>query len=68
MKKLLLLAGLALLMAGSVEAKKPEKQEGYQFTDTKTIPTTSVKDQYSSGTCWSYSALSFIENEVLRAG
>lgn len=68
MKKLLLFAGLALLMAGSVEAKKPAKPEGYQFTDTKTIPTTSVKDQYSSGTCWSFSALAFIENEVLRAG
>ena len=68
MKKLLLFAGLALLMAGSVEAKKPAKEEGYKFTDLKTVPTTSVKDQFRSGTCWSYSGLSFLENEILRAG
>ena len=38
----------------------------YQFTEIININTTSVKNQGSSGTCWSYSALSFLETEVLR--
>lgn len=70
MKKLLLLAGLALMVC-SASAKKPAQktqEEGYKFTDLTTVPTTSVKDQHRSGTCWCYSALSFLENEILRAG
>ena len=68
MKKLLLLAGLALMVC-SASAKKPAQktqEEGYKFTDLTTVPTTSVKDQHRSGTCWCYSALSFLENEILR--
>ncbi len=70
MKKLLLLATMACL-AFTASAKKPAQEkepEGYHFTDTKLIPTTSVKDQFRSGTCWCFSALSFLENEILRAG
>lgn len=69
MKKLLLLAGLALMVC-SASAKKPAQktqEEGYKFTDLTTVPTTSVKDQHRSGTCWCYSALSFLENEILRS-
>ena len=57
MKKLLLLAGLALMVC-SASAKKPAQktqEEGYKFTDLTTVPTTSVKDQHRSGTCWCYS-------------
>ncbi|MFN8257834.1 MAG: C1 family peptidase [Bacteroidales bacterium] len=43
-------------------------QSGYQFTDIKRLPVTSVKDQYRSGTCWSFSGLSFLEAEMLRIG
>ncbi len=42
--------------------------QGYTFTDVKTVPTTSVKNQASSGTCWSFSALAFLESEILIAG
>jgi len=63
----LLIAGLAF--SGSVSAKKKaKKEEGYQFTDIKRLPTTSVKDQHRSGTCWSFSGLSFIESEMIRMG
>ena len=41
---------------------------GYKFTDGKLIKTTSVKDQHRSGTCWCFSGLSFLENEIMRAG
>ena len=47
---------------------KKEEEKGYVFTAVKDNPATSVKDQNRSGTCWSYSALSFIESEVLKAG
>ena len=41
-------------------------QADYQFTTVKENPVTSVKNQYRSGTCWCFSALSFIESEILR--
>lgn len=43
-------------------------ESGFVFSDTKTIPTTAVKNQASSGTCWSFSGISFIESEILVAG
>ena len=41
---------------------------GFKFTDVKVNPTTSVKDQNKSGTCWSFSATSFVEEDVMRRG
>ena len=49
------------------ETKKEEKQ-GYVFEDMISLPATPVKDQYRSGTCWSFSGLSFLESEMLRLG
>lgn len=43
-------------------------QEGYKFEDVKLVKTTSVKDQYRSGTCWSFAGLGFYEAELLRMG
>ncbi len=43
-------------------------QQKYVFTDTKVIPTTPVKNQYRSGTCWSFSTTSFVETELIRKG
>ncbi len=40
----------------------------YQIKDTKVLPATSIKDQNKSGTCWSFSAISFLESELLRKG
>lgn len=41
---------------------------GFKFTDVKTVKSTPVKDQNKSGTCWSFSGLGFLEDEVLRKG
>lgn len=63
MKKLII-ALSTLVLALSVSAQ----EEGFQFTVVKENPITSIKDQNRAGTCWCYSALSFIEAELLRMG
>lgn len=40
----------------------------FKFTDVVNIENTPVKNQGSSGTCWSYSANSFVESEMIRMG
>ncbi len=50
------------------DGEKEKKNEGYVFEDKIVLPATPVKDQYRSGTCWSFSGLSFLESEMLRLG
>lgn len=72
MKKIYALAIVALCAPG-LAAQAPadtvaaDTVAGFGFTDVITIPTTSVKDQNKSGTCWCFSGLSFLENEILKA-
>lgn len=70
MKKLLIIvAALMVALPLSAQKKKdatPAVPEGYKFTDQKINPATSVKNQASSGTCWSYSGLAFLESELMR--
>lgn len=66
--KRFLVAALLTAMVSGVSAQEPQQEEGYRFTDVKTLPVTSVKDQNRSGTCWAYSALAFLESEILREG
>ena len=58
-------AAACALIAVSAAAQAPKAPE-YEFTVVKENPVTSIKNQYRSGTCWCYSALSFIESEILR--
>ena len=48
--------------------KKEAKDEGYKFEIVKENPSTSVKNQYRSGTCWSFSGIGLVEAELLRMG
>ncbi len=62
---------VVLLMSSSIIAQDNEKKsepEGYKFEMVKELPATPVKDQYRSGTCWSFSTISFLESELLRIG
>ncbi|AHW60237.1 aminopeptidase [Draconibacterium orientale] len=52
----------------SVFAENDKKEKGYVFEDEITLASTPVKDQYRSGTCWSFSGLSFLESEMIRLG
>lgn len=61
MRKLFVLVA-ALALASGVWA------QGYQFTTVKENPITSIKNQASSGTCWSWSGLAFLESELIRTG
>lgn len=69
MKNLVLMI-IAFLVAGPVFAQDAKKEEktGYQFETIKEVEASPVKDQYRSGTCWSFSTLSFLESEILRNG
>ena len=69
MKKLIVtLAALAAVLTVGAQEQTPQQEEGFQFTTVKENPITSIKNQNRAGTCWCYSALSFIEAELLRMG
>ena len=55
-------AACSIISASAIAQTTPD----YEFTTVKENPVTSIKNQYRSGTCWCYSALSFIESEILR--
>ncbi len=64
----LLFISAIVLNATAQEKADTTKPEGYKFNMVKQVKTTSVKDQYRSGTCWSFSGLSFVESEMMRQG
>ncbi len=43
-------------------------KSGFTFTEVINLGNTSIKNQGSSGTCWSYSGNSFLESEMIRMG
>ena len=73
MKKIILLAAALVSLAavaqppmGPIPPKNQDNGEKFEFTVVKENPITSVKNQASSGTCWCFSSLSFIESEAIR--
>lgn len=70
MKKLFIAAALLapFISAGAQTGITNKAGSNYQFTMVKNIEGTDVKDQGRSGTCWSFSTLSFMESELKRAG
>src|SRR6056297_106798 len=58
---------LALFSSFSLFAQN-EDDNGYEFKTIKRLDATSVKNQYRSGTCWSFSGISLLESEMLRKG
>lgn len=66
MKKALLIATLGLYSLGMVA--QDTKEKGFVFTTVKEAPITSIKNQNRSSTCWSFSALGFLEADLMRQG
>lgn len=59
----------ALSFAGNTgKGDKTATASAYVFEEENILPATSVKDQYRTGTCWSFSTISLIESEMLRLG
>lgn len=56
----------SIIVIGQINEQAPVA--GYSFTTIKINPASPVKDQYKSGTCWSFAATSFVESELLRLG
>ena len=61
---------LTLCVQGQAFAKKKKatKPEGFKFTKVVDVPTTEVRNQESTGTCWAFAGTSFIEAELIRLG
>lgn len=77
MKKILLFAFCVASLAANaqddlikkIDANKSDSaKKKFVFTPVLNVECTDVKNQASSGTCWSYSTNSFIESEMIRMG
>ncbi len=65
-KSILFAAACSLVaISASAQPAQPKAPE-YEFTVVKELPITSIKNQFRSGTCWCYSALAFVESEIIR--
>jgi bleomycin hydrolase len=62
------LAVITLNLFAENDSDKKKENEGYVFEEKIELPATPVKDQYRTGTCWSFSAISFLESEMIRMG
>ena len=51
-----------------VSTLSAQQSEAYQFKEVKNLACTPIKSQDQTGTCWAFSAASFLESEALRLG
>ncbi|WP_461632390.1 C1 family peptidase [Labilibaculum euxinus] len=61
---IIILAFFSVNLTMAQETTKEEKV----YSTVVDIPTTSVKNQQSTGTCWCFAGISYIETELLRMG
>lgn len=66
MKSILLSALVCGSMCSAYADVVTPESTGFKFTDTKVVKCTPIKDQYETGTCWCFSVVAFMENEILR--
>jgi bleomycin hydrolase len=70
LKKSILLSAFAIAASAvSAQTTLTNKKDGnYKFTVVKNLEANVVQDQGQSGTCWTFSSLSFLESEMIRMG
>ena len=69
MNKRIISCLLLLASCFSLQAQAPatnKKNSEYKFTIEKSIDAAAVQNQGMTGTCWSFSTLSFFESEIMR--
>lgn len=69
MKKHIRIVCLLFLSSYFIAVAQPtsnKKDSEYKFTITKSIESTPIQSQGKTGTCWSFSTLSFFESEIMR--
>ena len=66
--KLIFTLSLCLCVAIGTNAQsfKNTKESNYNFKQVKRLAASPVESQGRTGTCWSFSALSFLESEIMR--
>lgn len=66
-KIILLVLAYVVMLPNFVSAKnKKQNEDKYTFQTIAEVKATPVKNQYKSGTCWSFATTSFVEAEILR--
>lgn len=74
MKPLKIIVGISFCLLSTVgwaqnaSVFTNKKDSKYNFTPIKNLEVTPVQDQGYTGTCWSFSTLSFFESELIRIG
>lgn len=68
LKNYILIAACAYTTVAISQPLTNKKDGKYKFTVVKNLENTEVQNQAKSGTCWTFSGLSFFESELLRMG
>lgn len=63
-----LLASFFIASVSAQDMLKNKEGSDYEFEIQEEVDYTPVKNQYKSATCWSFSAISFFESELMRMG
>ncbi|MBS3914940.1 MAG: aminopeptidase [Bacteroidetes bacterium] len=65
---LFVIVGISSLLVNAQDTLTNRPGSNYKFKPVYNVNATEVKDQCRTGTCWSFSSLSFLESELIRKG